>query len=63
MKRTQGRRLIEILKRKPMTYMQLLMLGISTCPHKRIAESLRDGEVLIRVRNRRGLTVMRVYGT
>ena len=47
MKQTQGRRIIEHLKRRAMTSMQIQMLGISTCWHKRVAESLRDGERLI----------------
>lgn len=44
---TQGRRLIEILKRRPMTSMQLQMLGISTCWWVRVRESLRPDEKLI----------------
>ena len=44
--KTQGSRLIAHLKRRPMTYLDMLMLGISTCPHKRVAESLREGELL-----------------
>ena len=47
MKQTQGRRLIEHLKRRAMTSMQIQMLGISTCWWKRVNESLRDGERLI----------------
>ena len=46
MKRTQGRRLIAALKRRAMTYGDMLGMGISTCPHKRVAESLREGELL-----------------
>jgi hypothetical protein len=43
---TQGRRLIAILKRRGMTMMDLIQTGISVCPWKRIAESLKPGERL-----------------
>lgn len=48
MKTSQGRRLIEALKRKPMTTMEMLQLGISVAPWKRIAESLQGTEQLIK---------------
>lgn len=38
---SQGRRLIELLKKRSLTSMQLQMTGISTCWHKRVAEALR----------------------
>jgi hypothetical protein len=53
---TQGRRIIAHLKRRPMTYMQMLMLGISTCPQKRVTETLREDEHLFKRKNARGLT-------
>lgn len=40
-KRTQGQRLLAHLKRKPHTYLEMLMLGISTCPWRRVREALR----------------------
>lgn len=43
---TQGRQLISLLKRRQYTYMEMLLLGISTCPHKRIMESLKDDEAV-----------------
>ena len=48
MKRTQGRQLIDALRRRPMTYMEMLALGVSTCPHKRVRESLAADEVLVK---------------
>lgn len=58
---TQGRRLIAILKRRGMTMMDLIQTGISVCPWKRIAESLKPGERLDNTRkNSRGLIVYRV---
>ncbi len=58
---TQGRRLIAILKRRGMTMMDLIQTGISVCPWKRIAESLKPGERLDNTRkNGRGLIVYRV---
>jgi hypothetical protein len=41
---TQGRKLISALKRKPYTYMEMLSLGISVCPWKRVREALKDDE-------------------
>jgi hypothetical protein len=46
--KTQGRRLIEACKRKPRTYMELLSMGISVCPWKRIRESLACNEVIVK---------------
>jgi hypothetical protein len=60
MKLTQGRQLIAHLKRGPMTTMELLRLGISACPWKRIAEQLRPNEVLVKTKRFDGLTVYRV---
>jgi hypothetical protein len=48
-KQTQGRRLIDMLKLRPMTSMELQMTGVSVCWWKRVAESLRDDETLIAV--------------
>lgn len=56
----QGRRLINILKREPMTYLEMLMLGISVCPWKRIKEQLRDDEKLVKKTNHEGLIVWSV---
>ncbi len=44
MNRPQGRLIIEAIKRKPMTYMEMLKLGVSTCPQKRVSECLRAHE-------------------
>lgn len=60
---TKGRQLIRLLKRCGMTYMEMLDMGISTCPWKRIQEQLRPGEVLVKRKNARGLVVWRVVST
>lgn len=60
---TQGRRLISILKRREMTYMQMLLLGYSVCPWKRIAESLRHGETLVKRTNGKGRIAWRVVSS
>ena len=39
---TQGRCLIQALKRKPHTYMEMLRIGVSTSPWKRVQECLRE---------------------
>lgn len=57
---SQGRRLIALLKRKPMTYGEMHRTGISTCPHKRVAECLAPHELLVKATNAQGLVVLRV---
>lgn len=47
-KTTQGRTVIEALKRRPMTYMEMLALGVSTSPWRRCAEALQPGEKLVK---------------
>lgn len=42
----QGRRLIALLKRKRMTYRQMLDTNISNSPWKRVKECLAFGEVV-----------------
>lgn len=56
----QGRRLIKLLKIRGMTSLELQMTGISTCWHKRVAETLEPGERLVSHKNARGLNVYRV---
>ena len=64
MKATQGRRLIALLKRKSMTYGDMHALGISTSPQKRVMETLRDDERVIKTKDASGLTRWRVvYAT
>jgi hypothetical protein len=41
---SQGRQLISLLKRRQFTYMEMLLLGISVCPWKRVKEALKDDE-------------------
>ena len=57
---TQGRRLIALLKRKSMTYGDMQALGISTSPQKRVMETLRDDERVIKTKGASGLTRWRV---
>ncbi len=57
---SQGRRLIALLKRKPMTYGEMHATGISTSPQKRVIEKLRQDEVLVKIKNARGLVMWRV---
>ena len=57
---THGRVLIECLKRVPMTYGEMLRLGFSTCPWRRVAESLRPNEVLVKTKGRDNLIRWRV---
>ncbi len=62
---TQCEQLIRAIRRRPMTYGDLLALRVSTCPHKRLAEAahqyLRPHEALHRYRRQRdGLTVFKI---
>jgi hypothetical protein len=46
------------LRRRPRTYLEMLMLGISTSPQRRVMESVRHlklGERIVRKVNGRGL--------
>ena len=56
---SQGRRLIEILKRRALTYGEMQMLWISTSPQKRVKESLLPGESVVKGK-RNGLITWRV---
>lgn len=63
MKTTQAEQLYKHLRRRPHTYMAMLALGISTCPHKRIYEGthyLYIGERIVRGTNKRGLRTFAV---
>ncbi len=61
--KTQGRKLISMLRKRGMTTMELLQTGISTCPWKRIRESLHEGEELKPKKNKNGINVYRVIYT
>lgn len=63
MKVSQGRRLIQLLKRRGMTMFEILQTGISICPWKRIAENLAPDETLFSVKNRAGYNVYRVISS
>ena len=60
--KTQGERLAAAIRRKPMTYMEMALLCISTSPHKRILEWLkgRDDVKLVKKLNRQGLVTWSV---
>jgi hypothetical protein len=58
--RTQGRRLIEHLKRRPMTYGEMQMLGISTSPQKRCVECLYPNERIVKTKGHDNLIRWRV---
>jgi uncharacterized protein YerC len=57
---TQGRLLIDRLKRRPHTYLDMLRYGVSTSPWKRVAECLRHGEQLVKAPDSKGRTTWRV---
>lgn len=57
---TQGRLLIEALKRRAHTYMDMLGHGISVSPWERIVESLRHDEQLVKGTDAKGRTTWRV---
>lgn len=45
---SQGRILIGYLRSKPLTAMEMLKLGVSVCPWKRVVESLRPDEKIVK---------------
>lgn len=60
---TQGRTLIAALRKRPHTYLDMLAHCVSTSPWKRIAETLRPTEKLVKGTRRVGdryLTTWRV---
>jgi hypothetical protein len=63
--KTQAEKLLHHLRRRPMTYMELISLGISVCPWRRLSPDevephLRPGEKISRKLNGRGLVTLRV---
>jgi len=58
--KTQGRRLIEDLKKRPMTYRAMLQASESCSPWRRVKESLLPGEDVITATNAQGWKVWRV---
>ena len=58
-KQTQGRRLISALKRRAHTYREMLQACESTAPWKRIDESLKPHEQVVKGK-RGGLVTWRV---
>jgi hypothetical protein len=60
---TQAQRLFSHLRRRGHTTMEMLQLGISVSPWKRLSEGLhhlKPGERLVKSTNARGLVVYRV---
>lgn len=57
---TQGRCVIAALKRRPHTYMQMISIGVSASPWKRVMESLRIGESVVKETDKQGRTTWRV---
>ena len=57
---TQGRRIIEKLKKHSMTYLEMQSLCISTAPWKRVVESLGPDELLDKYQGIDGLIRWRV---
>ncbi|MEY2854629.1 MAG: hypothetical protein RL030_1761 [Pseudomonadota bacterium] len=60
---TQGRCLIEELRKRPLTYRQMLNCGHGNSPWKRVAESLRPGESISKgVHEPSGCITWRIVG-
>jgi len=59
-KLTQGRRLINLLKKRGMTVGEMLDTKISTCPWKRVSGAIQEDEKLMKYKNDKGLIVYRV---
>lgn len=62
---TQGKLIVRALKRRPHTYMQMLALGVSVCPWRRVEEAMRlhfSDHELVKGKTREGHTTWRVIG-
>jgi hypothetical protein len=59
-RKTQGRKLIEVLKRQPLSYWDMLNLNISMSPWKRVVESLAPDEELVKGTHYDGFVTWRV---
>jgi hypothetical protein len=46
-RKTQGRAIIEALKRRPLTYLEMIQLGQGLSPWKRVKESLHENEQVL----------------
>lgn len=60
---SQGQQLLNACRRRAMTYGDLLALGVSTCPWRRLSEAerhLKPGERIVRGTNKRGLVTFAV---
>ncbi len=57
---SQGRRLISLLKKRAMTYLDMNLLAISVSPHKRVVEQLLPSEQLVKGKDGKGRTTWRV---
>jgi hypothetical protein len=58
--RTQGQIVVAALKRRWMSYSDMLALGISLCPWKRVPDAIPHGYELKKRTNAKGLTEWRV---
>ncbi len=58
--KSQGRILIQRLKARPLTYREMQDMHVSTSPHKRVMECLREDEQILRVKGADGLIRWRV---
>lgn len=56
----QGDKLVEILKKRGLTTLEMLQLGISVCPWKRVKEAIPSGWRLDKSERKGRLIVYRV---
>lgn len=59
-KQTQGQKLVAALKRRWMSYSDMLALGVSLCPWRRVPDALPEGHTIKKRTNPRGLVEWRV---
>lgn len=58
--KTQGQKLVSILKRRWMTYGDMEDLKVSTCPWKRVKDAIPEGHALSKRTNANGLIEWRI---
>jgi hypothetical protein len=64
--KTQAQQIATHLRRKAMTHMDMLALGVSVCPWRRLADSpsyLRPGEQLVKGKDGEGRVTYRIRKT
>jgi hypothetical protein len=58
--KTQGQKIVERLQKRWMSYSDMLALGVSLCPWKRVKDAIPEGHIVDKRTNAKGLIEWRV---